>query len=358
MRRLLILCLIPAILAAEEPKKGPESIKESPRRGGPALQVGDAAPALVATKWLQGAEVKGFVAGKVTVVEFWATWCGPCIVMMPHMADLQRQYRDKGVTFVGYSANDANNTAEKVATFVAKRGPKLGYTFAYAEDRTTYSAWMTAAERRGIPCSFVVDQAGKLAYIGHPMYLDLVLPKIVAGTWKVDEDNAALEKAEKEVTGVFKALNGTDSAAGLKALTTFETAHPELNHIPYFVGPRLNLMLKSKQFDEAKKVGEAVLARAVKEEDPMLLRTVSSMLRGPQARDNKDLLALSLQAAEAGLKVAGEGDSLALLDVAEAHFAAGDKVRAKDYGAKALAASEKDGDGQRAYIERQVRKFE
>ena len=71
------------------------------------------------------------------VVEFWATWCGPCIVMMPHMSHLQQEYRDKGVTFIGFTAkDDRSNTREKVTKFVEKRGPKLKYTFAYADDRT------------------------------------------------------------------------------------------------------------------------------------------------------------------------------------------------------------------------------
>ena len=145
------------------------------------LKVGDPAPELKATKWLQGNEVKEFKKDHVYVVEFWATWCGPCIVMMPHMGAMQEQYKGKA-TFIGYSAKDPNNTAEKVAAFVEKRGPKLGYTFVYADDRDTYNKWMKAAAQNGIPCSFVVGKDGRLAYIGHPMYLDLVLPKVVAGS--------------------------------------------------------------------------------------------------------------------------------------------------------------------------------
>src|SRR6201988_1870124 len=92
------------------------------------LSVGDPAPPLSVSTWLQGSEVKNFEPGKVYVVEFWATWCGPCIVMMPHLAELQERYRGQGVVVVGYTAKDDNNGAEKVAAFVTKRGPKLGYT--------------------------------------------------------------------------------------------------------------------------------------------------------------------------------------------------------------------------------------
>ena len=66
---------------------------------------------------------------------------------------------------------------------------------------------MKAADQNGIPCCFVIGRDRKIAYIGHPMYLDVVLPKVVAGTWKA-EDAAALEKVGEEVNNVFKSFGG------------------------------------------------------------------------------------------------------------------------------------------------------
>jgi thiol-disulfide isomerase/thioredoxin len=81
----------------------------------PTLKLGDPAPALRATKWLQGEEIRELERGKIYVVEFWATWCGWCIVYMSHSAELQAQYKNHGVTFIYYSARDPNNTEEKVS---------------------------------------------------------------------------------------------------------------------------------------------------------------------------------------------------------------------------------------------------
>ncbi len=92
--------------------------------------MGDPAPPLAVSTWLHGAEVKGFEPDRVYVVEFWATWCGPCRQIMPHMGDLQDEYREKGVTFIGF-ASEANDKEAKVKAFVAKQGAKLGYTFAF-----------------------------------------------------------------------------------------------------------------------------------------------------------------------------------------------------------------------------------
>ncbi|MFO0843334.1 MAG: redoxin family protein [Gemmataceae bacterium] len=334
-------------------KKGDASKKEKPAI---KLRVGDPAPPLKATKWLQGDEVKKFERDKVYVVEFWATWCGPCIVMMPHMAEMQAEYRNKGVTFIGYSTKDPNNTEEKVVAFLKKRGPNLGYTFAYADDRNTYDAWMRAAGRGGIPCSFVVDKASRIAYIGHPMYLDVVLPKVVSGSWdsKVSADEVG--KIEEETSEVFKALRG-DPAESLKALTAFEAKHQELNQIPYFMGPKLSALLKTGKTAEARKFAEAVVKKAGKYADAMALRTVSATLR-TEAKGNKDLMGLAVKAAEGMLAAEGDKNAMALVNLASTHFAAGNKEKAREYGKRAVEAAEDEPARVKQSIEKQVKQFE
>ena len=355
MRKLFALAVLAGLIA---PAAGQDPKKDEPKKKPEVtLKVGDPAPPVVATKWLQGAEVKEFAKGKVYVMEFWATWCGPCIVMMPHMGELQAMYREKGVTFIGFSKKDPSNSLEKVQALVAKRGPKLGYTFAYADDAETYDAWMKAAGRGGIPCCFVVDKAGKIAYVGHPMYLDVVLPKVVAGTW-AETDAEGLSGIEKEVNAVFAATRDADPEVFLKALGGFEKKYPELSSIPYFNGPRVNALLKAKKTDEAKKAIEALIAKGIKTDDHTVLSMMSSVSRSPAVSGDKAFLALSLKAAEAGLKIAGDKDVFALLSVAEAYLANGDKAKAKDFGAKATAAAEGEPANIKKYVETQVKKFD
>jgi thiol-disulfide isomerase/thioredoxin len=355
MRQLLAAAALAALVsAAPADDKPAKSKKESA-----SLKVGDPAPALKADKWLQGSEVKAFDPGKVYVVEFWATWCGPCIVMMPHLAELQREYKDKGVTVVGFTAKDPSNSAEKVAKFVGKRGPKLGYTFAYADGRQTYEAWMDAAKQNGIPCSFVIDPKGKVAYIGHPMYLDEVLPKVVDGSWNAEEDAAALKKTEKEVNNVFQALNKSDPEAGLKALADFEGRHPAMGKIPYFVAPRIQLLLKAKKTDEAVKAAQEALARASEQGDTMGLGSLTRALSSKEAKDaGKEVTGLALRAAGAMLEASGEDDPIALLTAAEAHFAAGDKAKAREYGRKASGAAAGESAGLANQIRQRAKKYE
>ncbi len=123
MRKLLAIALLAGLIAptlAQEPKKADVATAVAEV----SLKVGDPAPALMVTKWLQGKEVKSFEKGHVYVVEFWATWCGPCIVMMPHMSDLQQEFKGKA-TLISFTTIDKQNPADKVAAFVEKRGPKL-----------------------------------------------------------------------------------------------------------------------------------------------------------------------------------------------------------------------------------------
>lgn len=334
-------------VVAEDPKPAAKKADEKKADAKPAvakkraevtLHVGDAPPALTADQWLQGAEVKSFEKGKIYVVEFWATWCGPCIVMMPHMAEMQHDFKEKGVTFIGYSKKDDNNTLEKVEAFVKRRGPKLGYTFCFGEEKDVYDAWMGAAGQNGIPCCFVVDRDTKIAYIGHPMYLDLVLPKLVDGKY-TPADAKAVEAAEQDTNAVFGSFGGKPEDA-LKSLANFEKKYPMMDKVPYFVAPKLTNVLKTKKYDDAMVLAKNLIARGRKTSDESLLGTVSSVLSGPETKGQKALRDLSVTAADEALKMAGEKDMRALMGVAQANFAAGNKEKGKEFANKTLAVAE------------------
>src|SRR4051812_12410302 len=67
--------------------------------GDATLNVGDAAPALAPSKWIKGEPIEKFEKGKLYIVEFWATWCGPCRASIPHLSELQAKFKD--VAFIG-----------------------------------------------------------------------------------------------------------------------------------------------------------------------------------------------------------------------------------------------------------------
>ncbi len=139
----------------------------------PQLKIGDPAPAIDAMAWIKGEPVKAFKPGHVYVVEFWATWCGPCNAMMPHLSELQQQHAGK-LTVIGVNARESEHSEpqlESVAAFVRKKGGKMAYTVAMDDPakKTVFDAWMTAGGSYGIPTSFVVDGTGRLVWMGHPL---------------------------------------------------------------------------------------------------------------------------------------------------------------------------------------------
>lgn len=146
---------------------------------------GEPAPTLEIAKWIKGEEIKEFEKGRVYVVEFWATWCIPCIAGMPHLSELARKYR-KDVTVISVSVNERNGTGvADVEKFVANNSEKMDYSVAIEVPGKVGDVWMSAYGERGIPLSYVIDKMGRIAWVGPPSKLDEILPKVISGDWDI-----------------------------------------------------------------------------------------------------------------------------------------------------------------------------
>ncbi len=186
--------------------------------GAQDLGVGDPAPKLDVKSFVKGEPVTEFEPGKLYVVEFWATWCGPCIMSIPHLTELQK--KNPEVTFIGVSVWERNQSAVK--PFVEKMGEKMTYRVAMdsVPEKETGNkgamakTWMTAAGQDLIPTAFVVNKEGKIAWIGHPTNLEEPLEKIVTGSWnlaaareehkKVMEDRAKIQKLQSKFMTAYR----------------------------------------------------------------------------------------------------------------------------------------------------------
>ncbi|MEO1129877.1 MAG: TlpA family protein disulfide reductase [Planctomycetota bacterium] len=119
---------------------------------------GKKGPQVVAQRWLNG---QPDLEDKVVMVEFWATWCGPCIKGIPHLNDLHKEFSDH-MTIVGVSAE----REDTVRTFM-NRMP-MRYTVASDPQRRMTSA----VGNRGIPHAIVMSPDGIVRWQGHPGTLD------------------------------------------------------------------------------------------------------------------------------------------------------------------------------------------
>ncbi len=172
-----------------------------------SAELGMMAPELDVAKFVKGEPVslaKG--RGSVYVVEFWATWCGPCRTSIPHLTELQKKFKNKGVTIVGIS----DETEDKVMPFVKDMAGKMDYVVAVDKNRATYGKYMAAFEQNGIPTAFVVDQAGKIVWFGHPMGdLEQVLDKVVQGKFDVVAYKVEQEQAQEQQAALGAYLDAT-----------------------------------------------------------------------------------------------------------------------------------------------------
>lgn len=246
-------------------------------------QLGDKAAALDGLNYVKGDAVN-LEEGKVTVVEFWATWCGPCRTSIPHLTEVQQQFKDKGVTVIGISSEKP----ETVKPFVEKMGEKMGYTVALDPDRKVNAGYMEAYNQRGIPTAFIVDAKGNIAWVGHPMAgLEDVLEQVVAGTFDPEayaKAQAEREAAERELGKLFKEYNGA-----LLQGATIEQTRSTAEKIIASNNPRaLNALawqiLSMPGVDDARRDTEIALKAAAKAntttngEDPMILDTYALAL--------------------------------------------------------------------------------
>jgi len=125
---------------------------------GKAAANGEAAAAVHALSLpaLDGGELDlGAWAGDVILVDFWATWCGPCRRVMPSLEEIHRDLGDQGVRIVAVSTD--REGAEVVGPFIAKHG----YTFPVA--LMSQEALQVFGDIRSIPTTFIVKGDGTIA---------------------------------------------------------------------------------------------------------------------------------------------------------------------------------------------------
>lgn len=311
------------------------------------LAIGSPAPALVVATWIHGGPIERAEPGKVTVIDFWSPSCGPTMAEIPHLARQARERGKEGVVVVGITRPERGVTLELVRDQVARKGDRMPYAVGWDEG-ATHAAYLDAAGR-SLPTCFVVDRAGTIAWIGHPNLLDVVLPKVLDGSWKGQADAEELARAEAEFRTIL--MNARQSGAEAPGIIAgFVTRHPDLRDA--FATRLLAAYVTIERQDDAVALATTLLDRFRKESDPTGLLEVANFLRGAGEETPTAYRPLILQATQAAVDLTKRQEVEPLLTYAEVELAFGSRE-------KALAAAKEaqplaTDDGTRAIIRQAI----
>lgn len=303
------------------------------------LVIGDPAPAIAISKWISGQPVTAYAKDTVHVVEFWATWCGPCLASMPHIAGLQKEYGDK-VTFIGVTAED-NETVSGFMEQTSQDGRKwsevLAYRIALDDDRKTNAAFMEAAGQNGIPCAFIVGKTGLVEWIGHPMEIDQPLSDIVEGNWDLEKAKTiAKEAAEysKALSQVGPAIDEAISEGNHeKAVSLVEgliKKFPSNADLPMI---RFKCLIGGNLSEEANKSAKALIEDA--NDDAQQLDQIAWIMATGSEEPGIDL-ELAVSAAQRAVELTEEKDFSPIETLARVQFQKGNVEEAIELQKKTL----------------------
>ena len=208
----------------------PQTLTASPK-------VGEKAPAVSVAKWIT--EKPPALPGKkgadqhVFIVEFWATWCPPCLRSIPHLATLQKKHRKAGLLVLGIS----NEEPDTIQGFI-KSKMKMPYFVGNDDDMKTTSAWTNDIQT--IPYAFIVNKSGIVVWSGNPLdkdVMDKVIDQVLAGKYnlKAAKNAAATELKFKALLAELNAARTTHNEKEIfKILDRMIALQPHKLH-PYLI---------------------------------------------------------------------------------------------------------------------------
>ncbi len=326
----LLGCLVMPLRADDDPKKI-------------TLGIGDDAPKLGLKEFVKGEKVDAFEKDTIYVLEFWATWCGPCVRAIPHVTELQKKYPK--TVFIGVNVWEQNLAA--VRPFVDDMGDKMNYRVAIDQDGESGRGfmaknWLEPAGQNGIPCSFIINGQGKIAWIGHPMQMDKPLDDIVNGRWDLQAAKDNLKK-EKERQARLQAMSGKLRQAmaagpeeGIRIIDEIIATDAELEKMLGLT--KFNLLVKLNKPERTLEYAKHLVDNIVKDE-AMMLNNIAWTLIDPERKEPIDNATkkFALSTAEKADRMHKGADAATADTLARAYFINGDVDKAISTQERALA---------------------
>lgn len=201
---------------------------------------------VAAAQWIQGEAPKSFEPGKVYIFECWATWCGPCVGMIPHVNELHKKYYDRGLRVHGM--NVWEDDLDKVKSFVKKKGDEMSYPVAFAgtgEKSAFEKEWLDASGAKAIPHAFIVRNGKLLAATEAIRLTDSLIETLLSGDeWakKAADIIISAQKNQKKTDALnnefYSARKNKDAEKMevlLKELKALDPNHPDIRVLELWV---------------------------------------------------------------------------------------------------------------------------
>jgi thiol-disulfide isomerase/thioredoxin len=324
-----------ALSAAGLPPKKPQvpAPKVSPVTA--RLVVGDPAPSLGNLVFLKGEPIHKLESGRLYLLEFWATWCTACKMLVPHLSQVARDYREKvtiisiDVAEVGHEGKPYSIHLPKVERVMKNGGIGMDYTVAMDDDDCTMMKNWLDPIGGALPSAVLVDQMGRIAWMGFPgetlpTILDLAVESKLddAAIAGLKDRQAEFQKDAREYLGKIGVLARSKKYSEALALVEDRMVVRQKQGMP---DPILLLhkymLLTFMNPAEARKVGDAFLTQH--EAFPVYLSLFAySLISGaPLAGDSYAYqdCELALRAAKLAHAKGDDQNPTVLRDLAQAH---------------------------------------
>lgn len=168
------------------------------------IKVGERAPEIHITNWIENVPVNKELNNKYIVLEFWATWCGPCIAAVPHMNKLQQAFHQRDLYYLSM-------TNESVAQ-VERTLKRINFSSIVVTDTTKQTQINFGDGVKGLetfPLTVLINKSGIIEWIGEPQNLDAKIMSKFLSNSLITKSNSRLGENNTQ-KGTSETLSFTD----------------------------------------------------------------------------------------------------------------------------------------------------